>query len=210
MFYITYYSICLSLIKISGIALRFFGKGCVTWDIGISGLYSHNLYTESEVYADLKVIIFGRGEILFLCSKYCCKAIMTIIWIPEGKVYSRKGLIYLKIDDGREQILEPGRHEYCFSLQLPSSIPSSFEGEYGNIKYMLEASVNRLWKDDHTATTPVEIRGMVDLNSEPEAGLPVKIFRERNVGGLLCNNNGPMLIHFLLSKAGFVPGNNLF
>lgn len=104
--------------------------------------------------------------------------------------------------------MEPGHYAYCFSIQLPSNIPSSFEGEHGNIKYTLEAAIQRSWKDDHTFVLPLEIRGLGDLNAEPKAAEPVKIFKEKHIGLLLCQN-GPLVVNFLLSKAGFVPGEYL-
>ncbi|CAL8074705.1 unnamed protein product [Orchesella dallaii] len=100
--------------------------------------------------------------------------------------------------------MEPGRHDYCFSIQLPHAIPSTFEGQHGHIKYTLEASIQRSWKEDHTAVIPIEIRGLIDLNAEPKAAEPVKIFKEKHVGLMLCQN-GPLVVNFFLSKAGFVP-----
>jgi len=112
--------------------------------------------------------------------------------------------VHIRADDGREQLLEPGRHDYCFSIQLPTNIPSTFEGQHGHIKYTLEAAIQRSWKDAHTSVIPIEIRGLTDLNAEPRAAEAVKIFKEKHVGLRLCHN-GPLVVNFFLSKAGFVP-----
>lgn len=102
-------------------------------------------------------------------------------------------------------MLELGHHDYPFSFQLPTDIPSTYEGQHGHIRYTLEASIQRSWKDDYTSIIPIEVRGLVDLNSVPKAGEIVKIFKEKHVGLMLCQN-GPLSVNFLLSKAGFVTG----
>ena len=65
--------------------------------------------------------------------------------------------------------LPPGHHLLPFTLTLPVSLPSSFTGDSGKVKYHLQATVVRDWKFDHEVTEPVTIRGILDLNLMPAA-----------------------------------------
>ncbi|XP_025115473.1 arrestin domain-containing protein 2-like isoform X2 [Pomacea canaliculata] len=64
-----------------------------------------------------------------------------------------------------------GDHSYTFCLQLPSTLPSSFEGRRGYVRYFCKASINRPWKfDEHTKRAFTVIHHL-DLNVVPTAGL---------------------------------------
>ena len=46
--------------------------------------------------------------------------------------------------EGGSQQLPPGNYEWPFSFQLPSvALPTSYEGHYGNVRYWLEARMDR-------------------------------------------------------------------
>ncbi|KAI8066669.1 hypothetical protein BC940DRAFT_302021 [Gongronella butleri] len=45
--------------------------------------------------------------------------------------------------DGVLQVLDPGRHAYYFSIDLPAHLPASFKGKRGYIRYRLSAGLFR-------------------------------------------------------------------
>ena len=64
-----------------------------------------------------------------------------------------------------------GEHSYPFCLLLGASLPSSFEGRRGYVRYFCKASINRPWKfDEHTKRAFTVIHPL-DLNMVPTAGV---------------------------------------
>ena len=64
-----------------------------------------------------------------------------------------------------------GQHSFPFSFSLPNSIPSSFEGEHGHIRYVLFGKLNPTKKKDEQRTIRMNIgfNKLVDLNLDPVA-----------------------------------------
>ena len=49
-----------------------------------------------------------------------------------------------------DSIMHPGgAHKHQFSFQLPLSLPSSFEGAHGYVRYWAKACMDRPWKFNH-------------------------------------------------------------
>ena len=63
--------------------------------------------------------------------------------------------------------LDGGTHRFSFSFYLPPSIPSSFEGKLGYVRYTAEAKMVRPWKFDHVTRSAFTVISLVDLNLEP-------------------------------------------
>ena len=64
-----------------------------------------------------------------------------------------------------------GEYEYPFRFELPSSIPSSFVGEYGRIAYCIKGVVDRPWRFDHETVSFFTVIGVYDLNSDSSAAV---------------------------------------
>lgn len=65
-----------------------------------------------------------------------------------------------------EIALEAGRHVYHFVCQIPAVCPSSFEGAYGRVRYMVYVKLIRPWKFDQTFSRPFTVLKVMDLNRE--------------------------------------------
>lgn len=65
--------------------------------------------------------------------------------------------------------LTAGKHEYPFSFTLPSSIPSSYEGIYGKVRYTVKATIKRPWykADNVSDEIPFIVNVSVCLNRNP-------------------------------------------
>ncbi|KAI7855493.1 hypothetical protein BDC45DRAFT_506382 [Circinella umbellata] len=62
-------------------------------------------------------------------------------------------------DDGQLRHLEPGTYEYPFSFDLPSTLPASFRGKYGMIRYRLQATMFRpTFSSDIHSTREITLR----------------------------------------------------
>ncbi|KAK7498014.1 hypothetical protein BaRGS_00010602 [Batillaria attramentaria] len=98
-----------------------------------------------------------------------------------------------------------GEHHYPFCLQLRSSLPSSFEGRRGYVRYFCKSSINRPWKfDEHTKRAFTVIHHL-DLNVMPTAGMPVWGEQDEAVEGCCCSA-GNVQARLTINKTGFVPG----
>lgn len=62
-----------------------------------------------------------------------------------------------------------GDHVYPFTSTLPPLLPSSFEGEHGNIRYTVRATLDRPWKFDQKVEKVFTVVTPIDLNYNAKA-----------------------------------------
>lgn len=83
--------------------------------------------------------------------------------------------------------IERGEHIYDFQFRLPAGLPSSFEGEFGHIRYIATAVLDiPKWPDDEFQQ-PFTVIKPLDLNDNPE--LRVIILNSISNRKLLLNNS---------------------
>ncbi|PSN50628.1 Arrestin domain-containing protein 17 [Blattella germanica] len=106
------------------------------------------------------------------------------------------------------EILPSGEHYYPFSMILPHHLPSSFEGDYGYIRYTVKAILDRPWKFDHEAKAAFTVLSHVDLNIDPQNRVPTK--REKlKTFCCCCCKSGPLTLVTIIPAQGFVPGQHV-
>jgi len=101
-----------------------------------------------------------------------------------------------------------GDHTYPFSTTLPPLLPSSFEGEHGNIRYTVKATLDRPWKFDQNVEKVFTVVTPVDLNYNVKAKEPVKLEIEKSFCCCWCKS-GPLTLVVNLPYSGFVPGQHI-
>ena len=69
-----------------------------------------------------------------------------------------------------------GSHEFPFEFTLPTSLPASFDGQWGQVRYVVKAILSRPWKYDIEREKNFEVKGYSDLNEEPELAVSSKGF----------------------------------
>jgi hypothetical protein len=105
--------------------------------------------------------------------------------------------------------LSAGRHQYPFTFVLPTQIPPSFEGTFGHVRYALRCVAQRPWlKRDYACQTSLNVGSIVDLNTLPEAVLPVKKMKSKRLG-MFCCTTGPITAHAKIERAGYTPGETI-
>lgn len=77
---------------------------------------------------------------------------------------------------GTEFDLPIGEHFYPFNCALPPTLPSSFEHDYGYVRYTVKATIDRPWKFDHEVKTAFTVVSNFDLNKEPRAAVIIIFF----------------------------------
>lgn len=73
-----------------------------------------------------------------------------------------------------QQELPEGQHTFPFTCALPPTLPNSFEGECGYVRYTIKVVMDRPWKTDREYNFEFRILSVVDLNRKP--GLIVSIY----------------------------------
>jgi hypothetical protein len=66
-----------------------------------------------------------------------------------------------------QKVLPAGEHSFPFSMILPDQLPSSFEGQYGYVRYTVEATIDQHLKDDHEVNATFTVLLLLDLNLDP-------------------------------------------
>ena len=64
-----------------------------------------------------------------------------------------------------------GQHRYPFSISLGDTLPSSFEGRRGYVRYFCKATIDRPWKFDEHIKRAFTVIHHLNLNDSPNAGV---------------------------------------
>uniref|UniRef100_A0A182MA48 Arrestin C-terminal-like domain-containing protein n=1 Tax=Anopheles culicifacies TaxID=139723 RepID=A0A182MA48_9DIPT len=103
-------------------------------------------------------------------------------------------------------MMEPGRQVYKFALQLPSNLPTSFEGDYGYIRYTVRVLFERPWKFDQSYKIAFTVVNTLNLNTvSPPLNLPVVQEHTKHFYCGPCRSK-PLTINVMIPMTGYVPG----
>ena len=107
-------------------------------------------------------------------------------------------------------LLSAGKHSFPFSFILPSSLPYSFEGKYGHIRYFVEAKLNRsgFFNTIETQRKSIMISDICDLNDIKEVGMPLSMSSGKTLGSLFMKSK-PVSIALTIPRRGFITGEEI-
>ncbi|KAE9555499.1 hypothetical protein FO519_001267 [Halicephalobus sp. NKZ332] len=109
----------------------------------------------------------------------------------------------------REKILPAGIHEVPFSYTLPKTLPSSFEGEFGFIRYTCRATCERPWDFDIVARKVFTVVGIEDINGDSEALSPASVSDSNYNIKFCCRKQGSINAQMSLERIGYTPGETI-
>ncbi|GMR44376.1 hypothetical protein PMAYCL1PPCAC_14571 [Pristionchus mayeri] len=110
-------------------------------------------------------------------------------------------------EDGKDRVLPAGHHEIPFSYTLPKSLPSSFEGDHGFVRYTCRAIAERPWDFDIVSRTAFTVVGIEDINSDPALCEPTCATESNQTVAALCwKASGSVQAELSLTKSGYTPG----
>ncbi len=109
---------------------------------------------------------------------------------------------------GAELELPAGEHTYPFTCALPPQLPSSFEGEFGHIRYTIKVTLDRPWKFDQDSKMAFTVISPVDLNQNPRVKEAFKLNLEKSFCCFCCRS-GPLALVVSLPVTGFVSGQTI-
>ncbi|KAJ8968528.1 hypothetical protein NQ317_001723 [Molorchus minor] len=103
--------------------------------------------------------------------------------------------------------LPKGRHEYSFSLTLPTNLPGTYSGKYGSISYSLKATVDRPYKFDYKDKKAFNVVAPINFNDIKETlQLGPVAYCDEEVPNCFCCANGSVSMNVHLLKEAFVVG----
>ncbi|KAJ6635048.1 Arrestin domain-containing protein 3, partial [Pseudolycoriella hygida] len=107
---------------------------------------------------------------------------------------------------GNQLELSAGHHSYSFSCDLPSHLPTSYEGTYGHIRYTVRLVLERPWKFDQSYKVAFTVLKPFDLNFDsPILRIPTQMELTKNFCCGPCRT-GPFSIVASIPQSGFVSG----
>uniref|UniRef100_A0A182R0Q0 Arrestin C-terminal-like domain-containing protein n=1 Tax=Anopheles farauti TaxID=69004 RepID=A0A182R0Q0_9DIPT len=103
-------------------------------------------------------------------------------------------------------VMAPGRQVYKFGLKLPTTSPTSFEGDYGYIRYTARVIFERPWKFDLSYKIAFTVVNQLNLNAVTPP-LNVAVAQE-HIKRFFCGpcRSDPLAINVMLPMTGYVPG----
>lgn len=109
---------------------------------------------------------------------------------------------------GGEIEIQSGEHKFPFTCTLPMNLPSSFESDYGHVRYTVKAVLDRPWKFDQEVKNPFTVIAPLDLNQESRAAESVRQEMSKTFCCLCCGSP-PLTVNFSLPVRGYVPGQSM-
>ncbi|KAK0090830.1 hypothetical protein PV326_004003 [Microctonus aethiopoides] len=109
---------------------------------------------------------------------------------------------------GGEIELPVGENSYPFTCALPPNLPSSFEHDYGHVRYTVKAIIDRPWKFDHETKMAFTIVSNFDLNKETRAAEPIHMELSKTFCCLCCGSP-PLNVNVIIPVKGYVPGQTM-
>jgi hypothetical protein len=97
---------------------------------------------------------------------------------------------------------------YTFACMVPSQLPSSVEGKYGNIRYSCKAVLDRPWKTDKEFRLSFTVIKLEDLNNLPSLLMPSKSEILRHFY-CCCFKSKPFFMSASIPFTGYVPGQTI-
>lgn len=104
-----------------------------------------------------------------------------------------------------ETELPAGAHTYPFTCALPPTLPSSFEGEYGYVRYTIKVTLDRPWKFDQDSKMAFTVISPVDLNLMEKAMEPEKLVMEKTFCCWCCASP-PLSVIVSIPVKGYLSG----
>lgn len=168
-------------------------------------------FTRPKRIRGLRVVIVGESVVQWSADNekpdsdgHYQKVAMT-----SREDYFNSKFYLLGSSTGAEIELPPGQQSYPFNIQLPMNLPSSFEHEYGYVRYTVKAIFDRPWKFDHEVKAAFTVLSTYDLNRRAEASLTIREEMDKDFCCLCICPTGSMDAVISIPYSGYVPGQSI-
>lgn len=159
----------------------------------------------------IHITVIGFAEVRFTDDKDSDRHDATdkhkdLLGADEQYLFIRK---YLQGErNGTSFSLPAGTYIYKFEADLPKTCPTSFNGEFGQIRYEVVLTIDRAWKYDNIFKEPFTVIHDIDLNSNLVYKAPTMMSDFRRLMGIFCLRT-PLLLTVNCPFTGYAPGQML-
>ncbi|CAD5119569.1 DgyrCDS8167 [Dimorphilus gyrociliatus] len=102
--------------------------------------------------------------------------------------------------------LPSGKHTHRFKVRLPPFAPASFDGQFGRVQYWAKVVIERPFgKDNIEAVKAFNVKGILDLNADPDAKKAAENAGE-TTPGLFCFKSGRISASLSVDRRSTAPG----
>uniref|UniRef100_A0A2A4K4A1 Arrestin C-terminal-like domain-containing protein n=1 Tax=Heliothis virescens TaxID=7102 RepID=A0A2A4K4A1_HELVI len=122
--------------------------------------------------------------------------------------YFQVSYYLLGSNSGNEIEIPAGKQVYNFTCTLPPVLPSSFEGQYGYVRYTVKVTLDRPWKFDQETKMAFTVINAFDLNLNPSYKEPIHIQLEKTFCCFCCASP-PLSVDVQAPVSGYVPGQKI-
>ncbi|CAD7093279.1 unnamed protein product [Hermetia illucens] len=138
------------------------------------------------------------------------RRVTDTVWYRAHDDYFNSRVDVLRSPDGNRFDLVPGKYEYNYQILLPSELPSSFNGQYGTVRYEVICTIDRPWKFDNVFKHPFTIIRPLDFNQATIYMQPVERQETKQFSRIFCcGHGGEIYIKGSIPVGGFVPGQTI-
>nr|XP_039263224.1 arrestin domain-containing protein 3-like [Styela clava] len=170
--------------KIKEIKIRFFGKAHVRWK-------TTEMVNVPNLHESIHASQTNRQSV-------------TRNYSATQNLFNQHMLLYGREVNG-EHSLPQGQTILPFECQLPHPLPSSFEGEFGYIRYSVKATIVREWRLDCTTKKYFTVLDSLDLNRIQDITNPSQNYDSQSIA-CSCTRSGIIEVDFSSDRTGYVPG----
>jgi hypothetical protein len=178
----------------------------------INGLLLANIADEKLKINSVKVRIKGYAQVSFSetlgtgnLQTINSKSNKKKVEYQSSEEYLNVNFILLP-EQANDLYLERGNHTYPFQIRLPDTLPTSFEHEYGSIRYSLIGTIHIPWATSLSIVRNITVISPYDLSKITGLKLPIGV-SENQVTRCLCLNTKPNVsVKFSIKQTGFVCG----
>ncbi|KAF2900131.1 hypothetical protein ILUMI_06049 [Ignelater luminosus] len=111
-------------------------------------------------------------------------------------------------ESGRIMHIPVGTYTYPFSYELPSTLPSSYEGKYGRIYYRIKVTLQPS-ENENYLEVPFYVVSHLNLNHFPKLKKPY-VYKAKGDIKFCGYNRGPMALFISLPMTGYAVGQNIY
>ncbi|KFB40712.1 AGAP001891-PA-like protein [Anopheles sinensis] len=162
--------------------------------------------TEAKKYNEITLRIIGLSHVQWSEKRGQGRNRHTVTFYGKRDHLASVKVLVAKQQDGSPTELPAGEHIYEFALDLPSHLPTSFEGSLGHCRYTAQVVMDRPWKFNLTYKVGFTVVHPVDLNTaSPSIRMPACMEDAR----VFCCGwwrTKPLFVRVTVPYTGFVPG----
>ncbi|KAK2581691.1 hypothetical protein KPH14_002178 [Odynerus spinipes] len=170
-------------------------------------------YAGQTVSGNILLVLDGVKKIRGICVKVTGTA--NVSWTSSDDTtytaheeYFQTKYYLVGSASGSELEIQPGEHKFPFTCSLPANLPSSFESDYGHVRYTVKATLDRPWKFDQDVKAAFTVVSPFDLNQEPRTSEPIREEASKTFCCLCCAT-APLTVTYSLPVRGYVPGQSM-